>query len=268
LEKALESPTTAKAQIHIAHALSFRNMRYHIYPGADTSENQLELNEGLAEYTGLMISNRTHEATVLHFKQKLAAFLSDPSFVRSFAYQTIPAYGYMLQTVKKHWNLDIHANTNLTRYFITAFHIQTMEDSTAVTDIIAALYEGKAIMAAETERETKFKKLLAVYKARLVDSPHLEIHFEQMNVSFDPRNVLAMEDLGMVYPNIRISDNWGILTVTDGALMSPGWDKIAVAMPLTFENNNVSGNGWQLSLKPGYAVTKDDQTGNYKLMKK
>lgn len=53
-----------------------------------------------------------------------------------------------------------------------------------------------------------------------------------MNVSFDPRNIIPVEDKGTVYPQIRVTDNWGILEVTKGALMSPNWDKISVSSPV------------------------------------
>ena len=44
---------------HIINALRFRKLRHQIYSDADSTENLLELNEGLAEYTGLMMSERT-----------------------------------------------------------------------------------------------------------------------------------------------------------------------------------------------------------------
>ncbi|MFP8894102.1 hypothetical protein [Chryseobacterium sp. EZn1] len=88
-----------------------------------------------------------------------------------------------------------------------------------------------------------------------------------MNVSFDPRNIMPVEDLGTVYPNIRITDLWGILTIENGALMSPNWDKISISNPVKTENRKVSGDGWTLELKHGYTITKDEGSGNYKLSK-
>ena len=75
------------------------------------------------------------------------------------------------------------------------------------------------------------------------------------------------KDKGIVYPNIRVTDNWGILTVENGALMSSKWDKISVTIPLKHENNHISGDGWTLELKDGNSLTKVETTGNYKLAK-
>jgi len=37
---------------------------------------------------------------------------------------------------------------------------------------------------------------------------------------------MPIENKGTVYPNIRVTDKWGILSVDSGALMSINWDKI------------------------------------------
>jgi hypothetical protein len=89
-----------------------------------------------------------------------------------------------------------------------------------------------------------------------------------MNVSFDPRNIVALDDKGTVYPNIRVTDKWGILVVKEGALMSRNWDKITVTVPKEIKGNNIKGEGWELELNESYMVTKDDSTGHYNLRKK
>ncbi len=89
-----------------------------------------------------------------------------------------------------------------------------------------------------------------------------------MNVSFDPRNIIPMEDKGTVYPNIRITDNWGILEAEKGALMSPNWDKISVGYPSKISNQTIEGDGWTLQLTENYTIKKDEKNKNYMLVKK
>ena len=71
---------------------------------------------------------------------------------------------------------------------------------------------------------------------KFIKNPHLEIGFEHMNVSFNPSNLIPLDTYGTVYPTLRITDNWGILTVEDGALLSADWSKVIVTAPE--ENNN------------------------------
>jgi len=267
LKKALQSLSISDMKNNLTNAFHFRKYRYSIYPGADSSENKLELNEGIAEYTGFTISNRSSEQAVTHFVNSIDEFLKNPTFVRSFPYQTIPAYGYLLYKTKKDWNKNISINTNLADYFIKAFNLYVPDDLEKSIDAISNRYDGQSIFSEETTREEKTKQLIAEYKYKFIEQPHFEISFENMNISFDTRNLMPIEDKGTVYPNIRVIDNWGTLTVKKESLLSSGWDKISVTNPEKVENNIVTGDGWTLELNNGYKVIKDENSGNFKIIK-
>lgn len=268
LKSAIQTNNEIERKIHITNALTFRKYRYSLYPAADTTENLLELNEGLAEYTGSVISGRDEKQSIEHFVQSINAFLANPTFVRSFAYLTVPIYGYLLDYTKKGWNREITIKTNLTNYFIKAFDISLPNDLKKASDLILNQYNGEVIISEEKAREEKAKNLIAEYKSKFITQPHFELIFEQMNISFDPRNIMPIEDKGTVYWNIRVTDNWGILMVEKEALISPNWDKISVTIPIKIENKKISGDGWTLELKDGYSVAKNENTGNYILTKK
>ena len=268
LVEAVKATNETERLTHVTNALTFRKQRYALYPDADSTENQLELNEGLAEYTGWVISHRNAEQTAQHFSNAVQSFIANPTYVRSFAYQTTPMYGYLLRAKKLNWNKDMSQQTNLTEYFTTAFNVSIPNDFKEQTQKLAALYNGDSIVAEETRREEKTKQRIADYKKKFIEQPHLKLSFEQMNVSFDPGNIIPLDDKGTVYPNIRVTDNWGILTVENGALMSPNWDYIVVTAPQKIEAKKAVGDGWTLELAEGYALVKDDANGKYTLVKK
>jgi len=265
LKKAILSASKHEQKEHLVHALAFRKYRYLLYPDAETTENLLELNEGISEYTGFVISGRNKKQTTEHFVNSIHSFLNNPTFVRSFAYQTIPVYGYLLSKTKNDWNREITMKTNLTDYFINSFDISLPNELKKTIDLVSNQYNGDVIIAEEKTRDEKTKLLIAEYKAKFITQPHFELVFEKMNVSFDPRNIMPLENKGTVYPNIRVTDNWGILTVVKGALMSSNWDKISVTIPEKNDGKNISGDGWTLELKEGYSLSKDESTGNFKL---
>ncbi len=246
----------------------FRKYRNILFPGSNETENQLELNEGLAEYTGFVISGRNKEQTKQHFTDNINSFLKNPTYVRSFAYNTTPVYGYLLSQKDKYWNQKITANSNLTDVFIKALNIKIPADVKAAVEKISPEYDGASIIKEEQIREEKIKIRIAEYKAKLIEQPHLEIRFEKMNVSFDPRNILPIEDKGTVYPNIRVTDNWGILEVKNGALMYPNWDRMSISIPSKINDQLVEGDGWTLQLNSNYTVKKDEKGNNYILIKK
>ncbi len=72
------------------------------------------------------------------------------------------------------------------------------------------------------KREISNSALLDTYRRKFFDQPpHLEIRLEKMNMSFNPQNLIPLdEDEGTIYPTVQISDNWGILTVERGEELS------------------------------------------------
>ncbi len=79
-----------------------------------------------------------------------------------------------------------------------------------------------------------------------------------MNISFDPRNIIPLENFGTVYPNIRVTDNWGILTVKEGALLASNWGSIRVSEPTDFEDKITKGKGWTLELNKNWNIEKTE----------
>jgi hypothetical protein len=252
----------------LTNALAFRTYRHRLYPGADSTENLLELNEGVAEFTGVMLSGRNDKEMRDHLVRAIDGFIKSPTYVRSFAYHTIPVYGYLLCITKKDWNKALSANTNLTEYFTKTFDIALPGDLVAFVQSVSSVYGSERIVAEETQREGKAKQQIAEYKKKFVEQPHMEFPLQNMNISFDFRSIIPLENYGTVYPIIRVTDIWGILDVKTGALISSNWSKISVSSPLSIEPMKVKGDGWTLELKEGYTVEQDKVTGNFILIKK
>nr|MBK9652490.1 hypothetical protein [Bacteroidota bacterium] len=267
LIKTVQATNERDINNHLTNALSFRMYRQSLFSGSDTTENLLELNEGLAEYTGTVISNRTTAVAKQHFENDIRGFFSNPTFVRSFAYHTTPVYGYLLSKYKGNWIKQVSNRTNLTAFFINEFGISLSGDLMKFVSDISEDYNGTKIISEENEREEKTNKLIADYIDKFVTQPHFEITFEQMQVSFDPGNIMPLNEHGTVYPNMRIVDKWGILTVSNGALMAPNWDRIVVTIPKNSGTKKLNGDGWTLELNDGYSVIKNSNTGNFELEK-
>lgn len=264
LTMAFKSSSSEAISYHLRNALIFRKYRHSIYPKSSMTENELELNEGIAEYTGVMFSGREPKEMTAHFLASIKAFLHNPTYIRSFAYQTTPCYGYFLSKKRKGWNMEITNHTNLTKYFMESFNITLPTNLQSAVKPLFDLYDGRLVVQQELSREKKIKSFVQDCKKKFIEDPHVEIQFDQMTISFDPRNIVPIDDKGTYYPNIRVTDKWGILTVTNGALVSANWDKISLTNP-TIIDTVIAGNGWVLDLKKGYSLGKDTVSGNYVL---
>ncbi|MDP1801836.1 MAG: hypothetical protein Q8L81_10820 [Bacteroidota bacterium] len=268
LKKAVNASSKKEIKEELTNAMIFRKYRRSLFPLSDSTENMLELNEGIAEYTGAMMSGRSEREMKDYFIRKMDDFLKSGAFVRTFAYRTIPVYGYFLKESKQYWNKDITIRTNLTSYLIKQLNISLPGDISTEVKKIRNAYNYEQILDEETEKEEKTNQLIEFYKAQFFDNPSLKINFEKKKASFDARTLVTIPDKGIVYPTTTVTDVWGVLTVDKaGALMSPDRNSMLITAPQKTEGNLIAGEGWLLKLNEGYEVIKEG-SGNYKLIRK
>jgi hypothetical protein len=268
LQRAVAAAKYPASIKHVKQALVFRQMRRSLFPGADSTENLMELNEGLCEFTGQMMSGRNPEETKEHFRKRITGFISTASYVRSFAYETIPVYGWLLSQTNKKWHRQVNAQTDLTEFFIKSFNITIPSGLRPYTLRKAGKYNGKLISEEETVRDEKIKKQAALYTRLFIDSPHVELPLIKMNMSFDYTRMMPLETSGTVYPQIRITDEWGVLEAENGAMISADWRKAIVSKPVMIEGNTAKGDGWKLELKEGYVLVPSGSGNGYLVKRK
>ena len=260
LEAALESGGASR-QRAIRDALAFRAERWRLFPKAAEEEPALERNEGAAEYTGLRLDGSAPEAQVTQACEQLRA--DRPSFVRSFAYVTGPAYGLLLDALAPAWKASLHRGIGLS----TLLRDAAGDAATLNLAERAAVYYGATLQAEEAARAKAIAARKASYRARLVDGPKLTLrHGAKMSIGFNPNNLLPLDELGTVYPTLRLSDEWGVLEVTDGALVSADWSHTDVAAPSASAQPAggaaLQGPGWTLTLDPGWMLAEGTRRGD------
>ncbi len=269
LREALQARRLPQAEEHLRNALIFRKYRHLLFRGAETSENSLELMEGLATYTGQMMSGRDKWEWRNYLITRITAFEELPSYVRSFAYETVPVYGFFLYQKDNYWNKKIDTETDITVFFSDSFGMDMRIILLSYVKQLAEEYNGRVIAEEERKREISHRARLDLYREKFLESPHLEIRLGEINLSFDFQNVIPLdEDEGIVYPSIQISDQWGILTVEGGgALLRSDWRWVIVSEPLEIMGDKVTGEGWEIKLNQGYFIEKT-ATGDYLLSRK
>ncbi len=234
----------------LSDALAFRHRRRALFAAASADENALELNEGLAEYTGRVLALALPSARV---RRLLSDAETTPSFTRSFAYATGPAYGLLLDAAGAKWRSGLSATSDLGALAARAYHIRDAAPAVRSLESRARRYGGAAIRRDEALRERSRREREALAMARYVDGPVLVIPLQKMQISFDPNTLVPLGDVGTVYPTLEIRDRWGTLVVTDGALVSADWSRVTV--PLGPEDAGaLSSAGWRLELSPGWRV--------------
>jgi hypothetical protein len=251
----------------VEDAIVFSTYRRDLFPEAAAHERELEMNEGLAEYTGVRLRGTAQSETIQYLVEREKSAETQESFMRSFAYVSGPIEGILLDLAAADWRKGLTARDDLEGLLAKAYGIRLPESLKKEAEERSKQYNGDGLRAAETAREEARQKTLAQYRSQLVDGPVLVIPLRKMNVQFNPSNLLALGDLGTVYPTMRITDEWGILEVTSGALMAPNWKQVTVAAPPDTAAQPLRGPGWTLQLSQGWHLIRGPRPGDFSLRK-
>jgi hypothetical protein len=262
LKAALEA-VGVQRQRHVYVALVFRAYRRSLYTSAAVEERNLEMNEGLAEYTGIRASAESESDAIMWAMGNLDRAPQNPTFVRSFAYASGPAYGLLLDAVRPDWRKGLSVRNDLGELLRNALSISLPEDLAAEAEKRAKDYGGDRLVAEEAGREERRQRRLAEYRTRLVDRPVLILPLQKMQIGFDPRNLQPMGELGTVYPTLNVKDEWGSLSVSGGALLSDSWSTVQVPAPKDPNARPLKGDGWELDLAEGWVLRPGEREGDF-----
>jgi hypothetical protein len=253
LAKALSAPDAAGRRAAIADALLFRAERYRRFPDAASAEANLEINEGIAEYTGVMLGLADPKARTRYALYDLGAFVGAPTFVRSFAYATGPAYGLLLDQADPAWRGKLGSGRRLDELLAAGLRLPAPDF--AALDARAAVYDaGGGLHASEVERDRAKQARLAALKASLVDGPVLRVPLHHADYQFNPETLLPLGDYGTVYPTLTLNGPWGELKVERGGALFDKAEVTAAVPAAGVDPSNPRGDGWRLTLKPGWSV--------------
>jgi hypothetical protein len=247
-------------------ALVFRNYRRVLYPGKNLMENEIEIHEGIAEYTGTKLcseNNSEFKTNVMNAKEK---YRDTPTFVRSFSYYSGLLYGYILDQLDTDWRSGLNPKSDLGLMVRTGYNIELPVNLKSAFEKSRSGYDYDNIFKFERNREDKRQEMLDVYRFRFTRDTVLTLYIANPNIVFNPYNLIPLDSLGTVYPNIKIISDWGILQVNAGGCLFD-WKKAVVpARNIKQVSNKLVGDGWELELNDNWKLVKDNS--NYKLSKK
>lgn len=250
----------------IRDALRFRAERRVHFPGSAVSEAELELNEGLAAYTGLVASGLPRSVLADRAAVLLSEYDGRDSFSRSFAYASGPAYGILLDETGSEWRESLTPTSDLGDLLAEALDLNVAASRTAAHEAsrdvdrppYGAPYGERRLRDSEAERARRLAERRASLEARFVTGPTLSVPAgDGFRYSFDPNDALALPGEGIVYTTATVRGEWGTLSVTDGVLLVRRDGRVvsaAVPAPAVSPSPPHSGDGWELTLEEGWTV--------------
>ena len=259
LKAALSKPVNKRA-FDLTNALKFREKRRELFPATFPNERILEMNEGLAEYTGVILG-RPKDSILQHLYYQVDTAGNRKSFIRSSAYITGPVYGYLLFQKYPRWTLKVDSNSDFPSLIAKYYHITPPRRQ--ANEPVAALekkYNGESIIRSEKLKEEKRRQIANDYTDLFNHKPVLTITLVKVLVEFNPNTLFDLGEYGTVYPTADVKDTWGELTVNSTGMLMKDWKVITLPAGEAITENGriVEGPGWKITLKDNWRLVKLD----------
>jgi hypothetical protein len=260
LKAALRKPIGQRAT-DLGNALVFREKRKELFPATFENERILEMSEGVAEYTGVVLGRQRDSIRPFLYRQIDSAG-ARRTLIRACAYVTGPVYGYLLYEKMPTWTLKVDSNSDLPTLISKLYHVDLPRHPIG-EEAIAGLekqYNGDAIIRSEKLKEEKRLEMVGQYTDLFTKKPVLTITLIKMNIGFNPSILFDLGEYGTVYPTAEIKDTWGDLTVSAPGVLMKDWKVISLpaSEDLNINGQTIEGKGWKLLLNEHWAVVKTD----------
>lgn len=223
----------------IRDALAFRNHRHKLFPGSVATETAMEIVEGTAQYTGIVVAEPDVESARWHAAADLIHPDGEISFSRISAFMSGPAYGLLLDERMPGWRKTLNEHSDLGAMLASTLHGTTK----ASVESRAAAYGAGGLRVVLTDRAAREQAKQARYRAALVDGPTLSLT-ALGRFNFNPSTAVALGADGMVYSTFHAIARWGTLDVNaGGVLVSPDFSRAALSAPIVTRGRHLEGKG-------------------------
>ncbi len=261
----LEFRALCKALIHegeerlqaLYDAFLFRNYRYQLYDEAMKSEGDFEKHEGMAEYTGAMLSGYSVDTLRYVLAKRLKDAENEKTYQWYFGYKTGPAYAYLADMYGIHWKSEIRSHDNIAKLLQEKLNFRFDENllETLVDNRLSA-YNGRDLIQHEDSLYQRKVEILESYNTMFYKDTVLQVPLlGGMNISFDPMNAIDLYGLGTVYTkNTHISSSWGVLVSDAPVFLEKNWSYVLLSKPIIFCDSLISGNHWSIQLNEGWII--------------
>lgn len=247
--------------IALRDALIFRGSNRESYPKYAQMENRFETYEGLATFTYLLLTTESEEEYEKRLIDHLERIYSFQSYSRSYGSIHGALYATLLYYKDYDFKTIISDTVDLGETVRRLYNIELPEVCRDVAGSISINYNITSIYEEEEQRLREIKERLDNQVNIFTQRPVVLLELESPYFDFEPEDIQYLDTLGILYHSMRVSDNWGKLTVDKiGCLISNNYKYLRItAKGLRIEKNHIEGEGWQIILNDGWEIKESDQ---------
>lgn len=275
-----ENKNKSEIEKYVSDALVFRKSRQSKYKEFFQNEIEIETSEGLANYTGFVLSNfaNKYDKAISEINQREQA----QTYTRPFPYATGLAYGLIFDYLKIDWKVGLDTTYNFLNIYEQKYLNRKINTDNSNIKLAQERNNYKEIHKQELDRKVKNEKIMQYYSEIFIQKPTLKVQLSDSlyGRTFDMNGTIILKDNGIVYSMIKGVDNsknnFGNFSTikgkeklgVSGVLMSFDGKNYTFPLPLNIEKNKIIGEYYIIELNEGWEVVKINKKGDMKIIKK
>ncbi|MDX2415412.1 MAG: hypothetical protein QNK33_09505 [Bacteroidales bacterium] len=255
LQRAIRTSGDIRTQA-LRDALVFRSARREMYPQYIQLENYFENYEGITRFTSTLICTDSKDECVRQLLNYSERVYNYRSYSNTWGFLNGAFYSQLL------YESDFDFTTITTRDFDLGeiarerYNIELPDISRDIAGSLAFNYDIDNINQEEQKREADLKEGIRQRVSKYTEKPVIYLELESPYFSYDPGDMDIVDTLGTIYNTLRVTDNWGKVSIEDGGcLVSPNLDFIRIpAKNIEEEKNHITGEGWHIILNESWKL--------------
>jgi hypothetical protein len=268
--KALRKALTTEGEeqmLAIRDALIFRGANRELYQKYAKDENLFENYEGLSTFTYTLLCTHSPDEYKARILENLDRVYVMQSYSRSYGF----IHGALYATLLRDKGFDFSKiKTNEIDLGKSVKELYKIELPSVCRDVAGSLainYNIAEINNEEDQRLADLKESIHKQISIFTEKPVVFVELESPYFDFEPEDIHSLDTLGTLYTSIRVSDNWGKLTVNKGGcLVSNNFKFLRItAKGFKADQKHISGEDWVLILNNDYELVAVNQ--NYFIRK-
>jgi len=260
LRNAIESDGESRLQA-IRDALIFKGTRRELYPRSVNDENKFEDYEGLATFTSFILCEDSTGQAKKRLIENLDRTYALQSYGRSYGYIHGALYAYLAREKEFDFRTIKSDTIDLGNKVKALYNIQLPSICRDVAGSLGLSYDIESIYNEEDKRLADIKEGIHKEISIFTEKPVVYLELESPYFDFEPEDIRSLDTLGTIYSAMRVSDNWGKLTVDrGGCLVSYNFKYLRItAKNFKESKNHVYGDGWNIILNNEWEIVKVEQ---------
>lgn len=257
LRKTISADSTQFRQ-YLRDAIIFRGARREQYKASIKDENHFEIYNGFSMLTSILLCNDSDDAVINRLLESINNSYKFPSFSRSYGSITGAIYSYLLYLKGFDLKTICIEDSDIGELVINFFGLEVPDIYRDVAGSLAVVYDVDSIYKEEEQRIAEIREMMQRQLSKFTVKPVLSLELESPNFDYEPEDIRSLDTLGIIYNAIRVSDNWGKLTVEKGGcLLTNNLKYIRLgAKNIKESKNHVYGDGWHLILNNNWKIIK------------